>query len=106
MEVFRGIPYAAPPIGPLRFQVPGGPYRWQGVKMADSFGPVCPQNFPDISNSTLALEDMPPGRYSQLKRISRWLDNQSEDCLYLNLYIPGSGIKDFSLYIKLSNMTV
>ncbi|NP_001139211.1 neuroligin 5 [Apis mellifera] len=91
VEVFRGIPYAAPPVGDLRFRPPISPIPWDGIKLADSFGAVCPQHFPDISNDTAALLQMPLGRYQQLKRLYMFLTNQSEDCLFLNLYIPGSG---------------
>ncbi|XP_043273365.1 neuroligin-4, X-linked-like [Venturia canescens] len=91
VEVFRGVPYAAPPVGDLRLQPPAAPIPWRDIKLADSFGPVCPQNIPDISNLTVALGQMPHGRVMQLKRFVTFLTNQSEDCLTLNLYIPGSG---------------
>ncbi|XP_017759226.1 PREDICTED: neuroligin-4, X-linked-like [Eufriesea mexicana] len=91
VEVFRGIPYAAPPVGDLRFRPPISPIPWDGIKLADSFGAVCPQHFPDISNDTAALLQMPRSRYQQLKRLYMFLTNQSEDCLFLNLYIHGSG---------------
>ncbi|XP_014478522.1 PREDICTED: neuroligin-2-like isoform X2 [Dinoponera quadriceps] len=91
VEVFRGIPYAAPPVGDLRFRAPISPIPWNSVKLADTFGAVCPQNYPDIANDTAALLQMPLGRYQQLKKMIAFLTNQSEDCLFLNLYIPGSG---------------
>ncbi|XP_043251310.1 neuroligin-4, X-linked-like [Colletes gigas] len=91
VEVFRGIPYAAPPLGDLRFRPPISPIPWNGIKLADSFGAVCPQHFPDVTNDTAALLQMPLDRYHQLKRLRMLLMNQSEDCLFLNLYIPGSG---------------
>ncbi|XP_078043376.1 neuroligin 5 [Augochlora pura] len=91
VEVFRGIPYAASPIGDLRFRPPISPIPWEGIKLADTFGAVCPQHLPDISNDTVALSQMPLGRYQQLKHLHMFLTNESEDCLFLNLYIPGSG---------------
>lgn len=98
VEVFRGIPYAAPPVGDLRFRPPISPIPWDGIKLADSFGAVCPQHFPDISNDTAALLQMPLGRYQQLKHLYMFLINQNEDCLFLNLYIPGSGKQNGILF--------
>ena len=51
-------------------------------------GPVCPQLLPDISNRTIALSKMPLLKYSRLLDMSHLLSNQSEDCLYLNIYLP------------------
>ncbi|XP_037924223.1 neuroligin-4, Y-linked isoform X2 [Hermetia illucens] len=88
VEAFRGIPYASPPVGTLRFMPPVTGALWSGVKKADRFGPVCPQRLPDIANETAALERMPRGRLEYLKRLIPYLRNQSEDCLYLNIYAP------------------
>lgn len=93
VEVFRGIPYASPPLGSLRFMPPVTGALWSGVKVADRFGPVCPQRLPDISNETAALKRMPIGRLEYLKRLMPFLKNQSEDCLYLNVYAPAQGRK-------------
>ncbi|RZC37953.1 COesterase domain containing protein [Asbolus verrucosus] len=91
VEVFRGIPYASPPLGSLRFMPPVTGALWSGVKIADKFSPVCPQRLPDISNETAALKRMPRGRLEYLKRLLPHLQNQSEDCLYLNIYAPAQG---------------
>src|SRR5262245_49868600 len=43
MRVFKGIPYAAPPVGPLRWRAPQPADQWEGVRKADQFGPRCMQ---------------------------------------------------------------
>jgi para-nitrobenzyl esterase len=65
---FKGIPYAAPPVGPLRWQAPRPLKPWQGVRSATAFGPRAMQNF--------VFHDM----------IFR--SPMSEDCLYLNVWTP------------------
>ncbi|MGW3348824.1 carboxylesterase/lipase family protein [Nonomuraea rubra] len=44
--VFRGIPYARPPVGALRFAAPAPPHRWEGTRQATEFGPVVPLSLP------------------------------------------------------------
>lgn len=85
VEVFRGVPYASPPTGSLRFMPPVSGALWHGVKVADKFGPVCSQKLPEINDK------MPKGRAEYLKRLLPYLKNQSEDCLYLNIYAPVQG---------------
>ncbi|XP_026318749.1 uncharacterized protein LOC113229393 [Hyposmocoma kahamanoa] len=63
---FKGIPYAEPPLGNLRFKAPQPPKSWQGVRKATEFGPICYQ-------ADLFKKEAPSG---------------SEDCLYLNVYTP------------------
>jgi para-nitrobenzyl esterase len=43
ISVFRGIPFARPPVGPLRFQAPQPPAPWDGIREAAEFGPAAPQ---------------------------------------------------------------
>ncbi|XP_038207656.1 neuroligin-4, X-linked-like isoform X2 [Zerene cesonia] len=90
VEVFRGVPYAGPPsrLGP-----PPPPRAWPGTRLADTFAPVCPQTYPDISNKSAALSKMPLGVYNELRASVPLLANQSEDCLFLNIYVPGSGAR-------------
>ncbi len=91
VEVYRGVPYAAPPVGNLRFMPPVSGALWTGVKMADKFAPVCPQNLPDVADEASATKRMSKGRLEFLKRLLPYLRNQSEDCLYLNIYAPTQG---------------
>ena len=86
VEIFRGVPYASPPVGNLRFMPPVNGAPWHGVKVADRFSPVCPQKLPELTNA------MPPGRMEYLRRLLPLLRNQSEDCLYLNIYAPAQGM--------------
>lgn len=62
---FLGIPFAAPPIGALRWRPPAPPTPWQGVRQATAFGNACPQ---------LASLQGPA--------------SNTEDCLYLNVFTP------------------
>ncbi|XP_013148737.1 PREDICTED: neuroligin-4, X-linked isoform X2 [Papilio polytes] len=94
VEVFRGVPYASPPVGSLRFMPPVSGAQWSGVKIAEEFSPVCPQVLPDIRNETAVLKRISRGRLEYLKRILPFLTNQSEDCLYLNIYAPAQGVRD------------
>src|SRR5436190_14356607 len=43
VRVFKGIPYAAPPVGPLRWRPPQPVAHWNGVRKAEEFGPRCMQ---------------------------------------------------------------
>lgn len=83
-EVYLGLPYAAAPVGDMRFMPPGSAPQWHGVRTADSFGPVCPQQLPD-------MHKMSGDRREKFKRLLQHLGNQSEDCLYLNIYAPLQG---------------
>src|SRR5258706_11233153 len=71
--VWKGIPYAAPPVGARRFQPPQSPESWPGIHDATTFGPISPQPPFLLANGTLEVEMSEP---------------QSEDCLYLNVWAP------------------
>ncbi len=72
---FRGIPFAAPPVGPLRYQPPEPVDAWSGVREAKAFGPVAPQN--DAMSVVV-------------RRFLGGSTEQSEDCLYLNVWTPAA----------------
>jgi neuroligin len=89
VSAYLGIPYASPPINAYRFMPPVAPLPWgPGTRLAVTFPPACPQRFPDVSNRTRALQTMTLQRYQFLQRLIPHLANQSEDCLYLNFYVP------------------
>ncbi|XP_050068203.1 uncharacterized protein LOC126556766 [Anopheles maculipalpis] len=89
VEGFLGVPYASPPIGSLRYMPPVTPSTWKSPRLVDRFAPVCPQKLPKLDGTdTGVLGDLPIDRLKQLRRLVPTLVNQSEDCLYLNLYVP------------------
>ena len=75
--VFRGVPYAAPPIGELRFRAPQPPEPWDGVRATQAFSPIAPQVSNPVLEDLLPTPDPP--------------QPQSEDCLYLNVWTPSLG---------------
>ena len=69
---FKGIPFAAPPVGVLRWAAPQLATHWEGVRKCDHFGP---QGMQDLIYSDMIFRNM----------------GKSEDCLYLNVWVPASG---------------
>lgn len=72
---------------------PVTPSAWKSTRLADRFSPVCPQLPPAHIHATgrEALLEVPRERLAQIRRLLPLLSNQSEDCLYLNLYVPRTG---------------
>ena len=70
-HVWRGIPYASPPVGALRWRSPQPLSPWPGIRMADTFSPASWQNI----DYCIELGGGDPGAFS-------------EDCLYLNVWSP------------------
>ena len=73
LRVFKGIPYASPPIGDARWKAPAPMPRWEGVRPATEFGPACIQ--PRIPPASIYSSDPLPS---------------SEDCLSLNIWAPAN----------------
>ncbi|CAK6450683.1 unnamed protein product [Pipistrellus nathusii] len=85
VEQYLGVPYASPPTGERRFQPPEPPSSWTGVRNATQFAPVCPQHLDERS----LLHDMLPVWFTaNLDTLMTYVQDQNEDCLYLNLYVP------------------
>ncbi|XP_055966515.1 neuroligin-1 isoform X4 [Sorex fumeus] len=82
---FLGVPYAAPPTGEHRFQPPEPPTPWSDIRNATQFAPVCPQN---IIDGRLPEVMLPVWFTNNLDVVSSYVQDQSEDCLYLNIYVP------------------
>src|SRR5947209_19998398 len=72
LQVFRGIPFAAPPVGELRLRAPRPVEPWTAVRAAREFGCWSPQNAPAST-----LSGQKPG-------------TQAEDCLSLNVWTPAT----------------
>ncbi|KAJ8389294.1 hypothetical protein AAFF_G00121590 [Aldrovandia affinis] len=84
VEQYLGVPYATPPIGERRFQPPEAPGSWQDVRNATQFAPVCPQNVHGVLPEIM----LPVWFTDNLDIVTGYIHNQSEDCLYLNIYVP------------------
>ncbi|XP_071980211.1 neuroligin-3 isoform X3 [Engystomops pustulosus] len=101
VDQYLGVPYAAPPVGEKRFLPPEPPPSWSGIRNATHFSPVCPQN---IQNAVPDIM-MPVWFTSNLDTVTGYLQEQSEDCLYLNIYVPteddirDTGAKPVMVYI-------
>ena len=74
LSVYRGVPFAAPPVGELRFRVARPHPGWDDVLDCESFRPISPQVPNEALDSMLGLAPQ----------------EQSEDCLFLNIWTPGT----------------
>ena len=80
---YKGIPFATPPIGDLRWTAPTAPSNWTGVLNATSFGADCAQS------------------YSPLGLFSSGSEDISEDCLYMNIWTPTNATSTSNLPVYL-----
>ncbi|WP_275560163.1 carboxylesterase family protein [Streptomyces sp. 5-6(2022)] len=94
--VYRGVPFAQPPVGPLRFRSPLPPERWSGIRDASRPGPASYQfNSDNHSDVERIVRDIDPG----VPGIMAWPgytnatyrhNHAAEDCLYLDIWVPES----------------
>ncbi|XP_077059172.1 neuroligin-1 isoform X3 [Siphateles boraxobius] len=82
---FLGVPYAAPPTGERRFQPPEPPISWSDIRNATQFAPVCPQT---LLEGRLPDVMLPVWFTNSIEVVSSYVQDQSEDCLFLNIYVP------------------
>ncbi|XP_044128878.1 fatty acyl-CoA hydrolase precursor, medium chain-like [Bufo gargarizans] len=85
IDAFFGVPFARPPVGPLRFANPEPPEPWSSVRDASEFPPMCLQ-IKDI------MDDIAKYYESSFK-----MPRTSEDCLYLNVFTPADRDKQSKL---------
>ena len=86
--VFKGVPFAAPPVGDLRWKAPQPVVPWEGVKVADTYGPGAVQAPHDSSNPWTSE--------------FYWEDPEfNEDCLYLNVWTPAPGQPETKLPVAM-----
>ncbi len=85
VKIFKGIPYAAPPVGARRFRHPEDPERWRGVRKATQYSAACIQH-------VMAQEDLPANVHGvpQFMAPSQY----EEDALYLNVWTPAKTEED------------
>lgn len=76
IAVYKGIPFAAPPVGPARWRAPEPTAGWSGVRKADAFSPSCVQSI---------VTERKPWTHEFMTH-----GEVSEDCLYLNVWTPAA----------------
>jgi para-nitrobenzyl esterase len=110
MREFLGIPYAAPPVGRLRWRPPQPAARWRGVRQATSFAPHCPQpatpfGLPSMSENCLYLNVFAPARRDSGLPVMVWVHGGSLLVGESNDYIPG-GLVDRGVIVVTINYRI
>ena len=92
VEVYAGVPYAAPPVGEFRWKEPQPAEKWEGVKVCDTFAPMSMQKRDnEIMNS---LTQIVGYHYFDISLKDNYREEVSEDSLYLNIWKPAGEVKD------------
>ena len=78
ITVFKGVPFAAPPIGDLRWRAPQPCENWSGETLANNFAPISMQETPGVN---------PDNIYTKEWHVDQNMP-MNEDCLYLNIWTP------------------
>ena len=87
VRMFKGIPFAAPPVGDLRWKAAQPPAKWEGVKMATEFSPTCSNGAAGRGRGGAAKGGAPKGGTPAGPA-------PSEDCLYINVWTPAKSAGD------------
>jgi para-nitrobenzyl esterase len=88
VRVYKGIPFAAPPVGDLRFRAPQPPAKWEGTRQADQFGPMCMQGGGRGGRGGGKGPAQGPAKGNAPSAA------MSEDCLYLNVWTAAKSSHD------------
>ena len=83
--VFRGVPYAKPPVGDFRWKAPVAPDSFDGIYQADKFAAICPQRKQEVDGPQMGFN-----YGKEFYANSEYEREHSEDCLYLNIWIPSN----------------
>jgi len=103
VEAYFGLQYASVNGGELRFMPPTSPMeKWDGIRVALKFRPVCPQRLPDLARLEQRL---PLTALNHWKRLMPFLEKQQEECLNLNIYVPRRGILQFRASYMMINLS-
>ena len=97
VEVYTGIPYAQPPVGPLRWKEPQPALPWEGILKADHFAPMSmqTQNLPIYNSLTRII-----GYHDyEISFTDNYREAASEDSLYLNIWKPAGKAENLPVLV-------
>ena len=94
VRVFKGIPFAAPPLGENRWKAPQPVAKWEGVRKADAFGAPCAAGAPAAGRGGGGRGAAAPGAAPQAPAAPPREPARAEDCLYLNVWTSAASPND------------